>query len=57
MTLPISEFSPSKAMAIRFVHAVGIHLDLPLATLALCDSEPADLIGEAARKALLAVLE
>ena len=57
VTLPISESSSGKTMAIRFVHTAGIHLDSPLATLALRDPELADLIGGATRKALLAALE
>ena len=51
VTLPISESSCGKAMAFRFDHTADIHLDSPLATLALRDPELADLIGGAARKA------
>jgi hypothetical protein len=50
VTLPISESSSGKAMAFRFVHTADIHLDSPLATLALRDPELADLICGAARK-------
>jgi DNA repair protein SbcD/Mre11 len=44
-------------MAIRFVHTADIHLDSPLATLALRDPELAELIGGATRKGLVAVLQ
>ena len=57
MTLPISEFSSDKAMAFRFVHTADIHLDSPLATLALRDPELAELIGGATRKAFVVALE
>ena len=57
VTLPISESSPGKAMAIRFVHSADIHLDSPLATLALRDPELAESIGAATRKALVAALK
>ena len=57
VTLPISESSPERAMAFRFVHTADVHLDSPLATLALRDSELADLIGGATRKAFGAALE
>ena len=57
MTLPISESSSDKAMAFRFVHTADVHLDSPLATLALRDPELADLIGGATRKAFVAALE
>ena len=57
MTLPFSEFSSGKAMAIRFVHTADIHLDSPLATLALRDPELAELIGGATRKAFVAVID
>ena len=54
VTLPISETSSDKAMAFRFVHTADVHLDSPLATLALRDPELADLIGGATRKAFVA---
>jgi hypothetical protein len=41
-------------MAFRFVHTVGIHLDSPLAMLALRDPELAELLGGAGRKAFAA---
>jgi DNA repair exonuclease SbcCD nuclease subunit len=43
-------------MAIRFVHTADVHLDSPLATLALRDPDLAELIG-ATRKAFVAALE
>jgi hypothetical protein len=57
VTLPFSESSSGKAMAIRFVHTADIHLDSSLATLALRDSELAELIGGATRKGLVAALQ
>jgi len=57
VTLPISRSSPGKAMAIRFVHTADVHLDSPLATLALRDPELAELIGGATRKAFVAVMK
>jgi hypothetical protein len=57
VTLPFSESSSGKAMAIRFVHTADIHLDSPLATLALRDSELAESIGGATRKAFVAALQ
>jgi hypothetical protein len=56
VTLPFSESRSGKAMAIRFVHTADIHLDSPLATLALRDSDLAELIGGATRKAFVAAL-
>jgi DNA repair exonuclease SbcCD nuclease subunit len=44
-------------MAFRFVHTADIHLDSPLATLALRDPELAELIGGATRKAFVAVID
>ena len=44
-------------MAFRFVHTADVHLDSPLATLALRDPELADLIGGATRKAFVAVID
>jgi DNA repair exonuclease SbcCD nuclease subunit len=41
-------------MAFRFVHTADVHLDSPLANLALRDPEAADLIGAATRKGLVA---
>ncbi len=57
VTLPFSESSSDKAMAFRFVHTADIHLDSPLATLALRDPELAELIGGATRKAFVAVID
>jgi DNA repair protein SbcD/Mre11 len=57
VTLPISESSSDKAMAFRFVHKADVHLDSPLAPLALRDPELADLIGGATRKAFVAAIE
>jgi hypothetical protein len=57
VTLPISESSSDKAMAFRFVHTADVHLDSPLATLALRDPELAELIGGATRKAFVAAIE
>ena len=54
VTLPISQSSPGKAMAIRFVRTAGVHLDSPLATLALRDPELAEVIGAATQKGLVA---
>jgi DNA repair exonuclease SbcCD nuclease subunit len=44
-------------MAFRFVHTADVHLDSPLATLALRDPQLADLIGGATRKAFIAVID
>jgi DNA repair protein SbcD/Mre11 len=44
-------------MAFRFVHTADIHLDSPLATLALRDSDLAELIGGATRKAFVSVVD
>jgi hypothetical protein len=57
VTLPFSESSSGEAMAFRFVHTADIHLDSPLATLALRDPELAELIGGATRKAFVMSLE
>jgi DNA repair protein SbcD/Mre11 len=57
VTLLISKSSPDKAMAFRFVHTADVHLDSPLATLALRDPELADLIGGATRKAFITVID
>jgi hypothetical protein len=57
VTLSFSESSSDKAMAFRFVHTADIHLDSSLATLALRDSELAELIGGATRKGLVAALQ
>jgi hypothetical protein len=57
VTLLFSESSSGNAMALRFVHTADIHLDSPLATLALRDPELAELIGGATRKGLVAALQ
>ncbi len=44
-------------MPYRFVHAADIHLDSPLRSLALRDTELADLIGNATRRAFANLVE
>jgi DNA repair protein SbcD/Mre11 len=44
-------------MAFRFVHTADVHLDSPLATLALRDSVLAELIGGATRKAFVSIID
>ena len=44
-------------MAFRFVHTADVHLNSPLATLALRDRELAELISGATRKAFVAVID
>ena len=44
-------------MAFQFVHTADVHLDSPLATLALRDPELAELISGATRKAFVAVID
>jgi DNA repair exonuclease SbcCD nuclease subunit len=44
-------------MPYRFVHAADIHLDSPLRSLALRDPELAELIGNATRRAFVAVVD
>jgi DNA repair exonuclease SbcCD nuclease subunit len=44
-------------MGLRFVHTADVHLDSPLATLALRDPTLAELIGGATRKAFVAVID
>jgi len=44
-------------MVFRFVHTADVHLDSPLATLALRDPELAELISGATRKAFVAVID
>ena len=43
-------------MTFRFVHAADLHLDSPLRSLALRDPALADLIGNATRRALIAIV-
>jgi hypothetical protein len=57
VTSPDSESSSNWAMGFRFVHTADVHLDSPLATLALRDPELAELIGGATRKAFVVALE
>ena len=57
VTLLIPESSSDKAMAFQFVHTADVHLDSPLATLALRDPELAQLIGGATRKAFVTVID
>lgn len=44
-------------MAFRFVHAADLHLDSPLRSLALRDPELAELVGDATRRALTAIVD
>jgi DNA repair protein SbcD/Mre11 len=44
-------------MGFRFVHTADVHLDSPLATLALRDPALAEMIGGATRKAFVAVID
>ncbi|TPL88551.1 DNA repair exonuclease [Mesorhizobium sp. B2-3-12] len=44
-------------MAFRFVHAADIHLDSPLRSLALRNSELAELVGDASRQAFAAIVD
>ncbi|MGE7371392.1 metallophosphoesterase family protein [Neorhizobium sp. NPDC001467] len=44
-------------MPFRFVHTADIHLDSPLRSLALRNSELAELIGNATRKAFVAIVD
>lgn len=44
-------------MTYRFIHAADIHLDLPLRSLALRNTELADLIGNATRRAFQAIID
>jgi exonuclease SbcD len=44
-------------MGFRFVHTPDVHLDSPLATLALRDPRLNELIGGAMRKAFAVTLE
>jgi DNA repair exonuclease SbcCD nuclease subunit len=45
------------AMPFRFVHTADIHLDSPLRSLALRNRELAELIGDATRRALVAIVD
>ncbi|KQT48166.1 serine/threonine protein phosphatase [Devosia sp. Leaf420] len=44
-------------MAFRFVHTADIHLDSPLRSLALRNPELAEVVGDASRKALIAIVD
>lgn len=44
-------------MAYRFVHTADIHLDSPLRSLALRDSDLAGLIGNATRRAFVRIVD
>ena len=44
-------------MVYRFVHAADIHLDSPLRSLALCDPDLAELIGNATRCAFVSLVD
>ena len=44
-------------MAFRFVHTADIHLDSPLRSLAMRNRELAELVGDATRQALVAIVD
>ncbi len=44
-------------MAFRFVHTADLHLDSPLRSLALRNPDLAELIGDATRRALVAIVD
>lgn len=44
-------------MPFRFVHTADIHLDSPLRSLALRNAELAELVGDASRQALTAIID
>ena len=44
-------------MPYRFIHAADIHLNSPLRSLALRDPDLADLIGNATRRAFVAIID
>ncbi|RFB85281.1 DNA repair exonuclease [Rhizobium leguminosarum bv. trifolii] len=44
-------------MAYRFVHTADLHLDSPLRSLALRNAELADLVSDASRQALVAIVD
>jgi DNA repair protein SbcD/Mre11 len=44
-------------MPFRFVHTADIHLDSPLRSLALRNAELAELVGDASRQALVAIVD
>ena len=45
------------AMPFRFVHTADIHLDSPLRSLSLRNSDLAGLVGDATRQALIAIVD
>ena len=47
----------ARALAYRFAHAADIHLDSPLRSLALRDADLAELIGNATRRAFVAIVD
>ncbi|WP_374818898.1 metallophosphoesterase family protein [Brucella grignonensis] len=44
-------------MAFRFIHTADLHLDSPLRSLAMRNSHLAELIGDATRQALIAIVD
>src|SRR4051812_33639739 len=46
-----------RRMAFRFVHTADIHLDSPLRSLALRNADLAELVGDASRKAFVAIID
>lgn len=44
-------------MVYRFVHAADVHLDSPLRSLALCDPDLAELIGNTTRRAFASLVD
>jgi len=44
-------------LAFRFIHAADVHLDSPLRSLALCDPDLAELIGNATRRAFVRIVD
>jgi len=44
-------------LAFRFVHSADVHLDSPLRSLALRDTELAEMIGNATRRALVNIID
>jgi DNA repair protein SbcD/Mre11 len=47
----------SRNMSFRFIHTADIHLDSPLRSLAMRNGELAELIGNATRQALVAIVD
>lgn len=44
-------------MPFRFIHTADLHLDSPLRSLALRNADLADLVGDASRQALIAIVD